>query len=62
MNEAREPISFRLRVVSRNPAHVRATVFAGRGDGHRACAGELCLRVEEFEALEKALDQGEEER
>jgi len=52
----REAVSFRVREKDRNPAHVRLLVYAGRGDGHRALAGELCLRVEEVEPFRAALE------
>ena len=54
-----EPVSFRVRDKDRNPAHVRLLVYAGRGDGHRALAGELCLRVDEVEPFLAALEEGE---
>ena len=55
-DDDQEAVSFRIREKDRNPAHVRLLVYAGRGDGHRALAGELCLRVEEVEPLRAALE------
>ena len=45
------PVTILLREVRRNPGHVRIRVFVGRQPGARGVAGELTLRVDEWDEI-----------
>lgn len=47
----RHPVSCAVRLVSRNPGHVRVAVFAGRNEGARGHSGELVFRADEWMEL-----------
>lgn len=47
----RRPVTCAVRLVDRNPGHVRVAVWAGRNEGARGHAGELVFRADEWMEL-----------
>ena len=50
-----EPVTVAFRETTRNPGHVRVSVFVGRNDGARGNSGELTLRTDEWDELQEAI-------